>query len=54
MPEIMRIIERKKDEMMSQITENNLYIRMIQDEFSHLKYKLDSIANEEKKSREAL
>ncbi len=32
--EIKRMIERKKEEMMSGIEENNLYVKMIQEELS--------------------
>ena len=39
---------------MSSIRENTLYVRMLQDEQSSVKYKLDNIAVEERKERDAL
>ena len=54
MPEILRIIDLKGKEMMSLIDENNHYVSIMSDEFSTLKYRLDNIQVDEKKSREAL
>lgn len=54
MPEILRIIDLKGKEMMSLIDENNHYVGIMSDEFSTLKYRLDNIQVDEKKSREAL
>ena len=54
MPEITRLIERKKEEMMSTIKENTVYVRMIQDDHNNVKYRLSNISVEEKKAREAL
>ena len=54
MPEITRLIDRKKEEMMSSIKENTLYVRMIQDDHNNVKYRLSNISVEEKKEREAL
>ena len=47
--EIQRMIERKKEEMMSGIEENNHYVKLIQDELSQLRYRLDHISLEEGK-----
>ena len=52
--EIKRMIERKKEEMMSGIEENNLYVKMIQEELSQLRYRLDNLSVEESKQRAAV
>ena len=54
MPEIIRLLERQKLEMMSTIEENTVYVRMIQDDHNHLKHQLCNISIEEKKARDAM
>jgi len=48
------MIEQKKKEMMSSLEENNIYIREIQDEMAHLKFRLDHISLTEEKARQAV
>ena len=52
--EIQRMIERKKEEMMSGIEENTEYVRAIGNELSTLTYRMDNIAVEEGKQRQAV
>jgi len=52
--EITKMIEQKKKEMMSSLEENNIYIREIQDEMAHLKFRLDHISLTEEKARQAV
>lgn len=54
MPEILRIIDLKGEEIMSHVKENNHFVEIISDEFNSLRYKLDNIQVDEKKSRDAL
>ena len=47
--EIQRMIERKKEEMMSGVEENTEYVRAIGNELSALTFRMDNIAVEEGK-----
>ena len=52
--EIQRMIDSKKDEMMSNMEENMAFMKLIQDDQSAFKYRLDLISMEEGKQREAV
>ena len=52
--EIKRMIERKKDEMMSSIEENTQYVQHIQEDMGKLVYKIDHLSIEEGKARQAI
>ena len=54
MPEITKLIDRKKMEIMSTVEENTVYVRMIQDDHNNMKYRLSNISLEEKKARDAM
>ena len=47
--EIERMINRKKDEMLSSIEENTQYVKEIENSLSQLTYRLDHISLEESK-----
>ena len=48
------MIERKKEEMMSGVEENTEYVRAIGNELSALTFRMDNIAVEEGKQRQAV
>ena len=54
MPEIIMIIERKKDEILSQIKENAYQVGLVSDDLAKLSYRLDNIADDEKRCRDAV
>lgn len=52
--EIQRMIERKKEEMVSSIEENNQYVQAVREEMSKLVFKIDHLSLEESKARQAI
>ena len=48
------MIDSKKEEMMSNLKENLAYMKIIQEDQASLKYRLDHLALEETKQRDAL